>query len=65
MPKGLDEGNCRSCKNPIYWIRTPKGKAMPLDKVKMTIVDSLGETHTGYESHFSTCPNAGSHRKKP
>jgi hypothetical protein len=43
-------GNCRSCNNPILWVRTNAGRAMPVDPV------------TG-ESHFATCPHAGKHRR--
>lgn len=48
-----NEGECRSCGNPIYWCETPRGKKMPVDIVPLD---------DGYESHWATCPNADSHR---
>lgn len=40
---------CRGCGAEIYWIRTIKGKLMPVDP------DGT--------SHFATCPKAKSFRK--
>lgn len=59
----MNEGVCKKCKNPIYWIETVNGKNMPVDQTKITIVTAKGETYTGYESHFSTCPYAKDFRK--
>jgi hypothetical protein len=36
---------CRSCGAPIYFVRTERGKLMPMD------------AETG-ETHFATCPQA-------
>jgi len=44
-------------------LKTKTGKAMPVDQTKLTIVTNSGETVTGYESHFSTCPEAKNWRK--
>ena len=41
--------HCRSCGAPVWWGRTAKGKACPLD------VQSGERTAV---SHFSTCPQA-------
>lgn len=46
----LEPGGCRSCAAPVWWFRTPAGKAMPLSQAGV--------------SHFSDCPNAGKHRKR-
>lgn len=51
MPDDAGKAVCRNCKAPIWWVTTPRGKKMPLD-------------HDG-ESHWSTCPCADRHRKKP
>jgi hypothetical protein len=61
---------CRSCDENIVWMRTAKGKSMPVD------ADSVDEDDLDHEddgtpkfdyekhtSHFSTCPNADSHRR--
>jgi hypothetical protein len=45
---------CRSCRAPVVWIVTDKGKRMP--------VNADGEDGRG-ESHFATCPHAADWRK--
>lgn len=42
IPKGAAQRKCRSCKAPIFWVRTAGGKPMP--------VNPDGTTH------FATCP---------
>ena len=70
---------CKSCGAPIIWVRTENGKMMPLDANPDTegtigIVDGVAHFIASelrfvnskfYHSHFSTCPNAAKHRKKP
>lgn len=65
---------CKSCGALIYWARTDKGKAMPLD-AEMT-ADGQWLIHAGrlvrkqnaaspaHRSHFETCPHASEHRHK-
>lgn len=48
MPSKAQEAHCRSCDATIYWIKTDKGKNMPLD--------------TSGEPHWQSCPNANKHR---
>ena len=65
MPK------CKSCDAEIYWVKTKKGKAMPVD---MDSVDQYytihGKMPTEFRqegiltSHFATCPNANEFRQK-
>lgn len=71
--------HCGSCKAPVVWVITEKGKRMPLDKEPVPngniIVLNNGIAHfllkdepvkpetKRYVSHFATCPNAGQHRK--
>lgn len=45
-----DEGACRSCQAPIVWIVTKNGKRAPMN---------LDGT-----SHFGTCPQSESWRRK-
>lgn len=68
---------CRSCGKPILWATTAKGKAIPLDvepsasgniELRSSIahyvtpdVNAVGALR--YVAHFSTCPQAASHRK--
>lgn len=65
---------CRSCDAPILWaISAKSGRRMPLDAdttldgVRFRI-DDHGTAVTvtdgpGHASHFSTCPNANTHRR--
>lgn len=43
-------GTCKGCQQSIWWIKTPKGRAMPCD------ADGT--------SHFATCPNADQFRNR-
>lgn len=61
---------CRSCQAPIIWVTSATTKRpMPLDAKpeKRVVVDEhhVGRVVDAYVSHFSTCPNAAQHRKKP
>jgi len=56
--------NCKSCGAEIQWVvMKSTGKSNPLNMNKKTILTLDGEIVQGFESHFSTCPNAKSHRK--
>lgn len=68
---------CRSCAAPILWVRTSKGKLMPLDAEpcadgNMVVVDGVAFTaytldfeqdRPRYRSHYATCPQAKEWRK--
>lgn len=72
--------NCRSCRAPIRWVRmSSSGKMNPLDAQPSEQGSvRIGENETGtvvpkedrvegeplYLSHFATCPNAKTFRKK-
>jgi len=47
---GIGQEKCRSCRALVTWVKTEKGKWMPVDP------DGT--------SHFATCPNANDWRKK-
>lgn len=60
------EGECSSCKALIYWIQTPSGARMPIDRGRETrvcFVDGEWRTLGAYKSHFASCPNAAQHRR--
>lgn len=66
-------GKCRSCGAEVIWVKTAKGKSMPLEACapsegNIRITDNVavyGQKGSGpYISHFSTCPQAGDWRKK-
>jgi hypothetical protein len=72
-------GKCRSCRAPIVWARTERGKRMPVDARPAAdgtyrldepdryegplAVYDPRGTGPRYASHFGTCPSAGQHRK--
>ena len=85
MPQLMRSSKCRGCGRPIAFIKTVKGKTMPVDPEavyfipaekgkKYVMID--GTVHTGrepgdgeegwigYISHFATCPEADSFRKR-
>lgn len=64
------KGTCRSCKAAILWVKTVRGRKMPLDAEEMIGKDLLlfevgtdGIARTaeagnpGHQSHFVTCPD--------
>jgi hypothetical protein len=65
---------CNSCGADIIWVKTAKGKSMPLDPSSpdgtFVIEDgvAISAPNDGrrplHKSHFSSCPNAAQHRKK-
>jgi hypothetical protein len=50
IPLGANPCECNGCGATIYWIKTAKGRAMPVNP------DGT--------SHFSNCPKANEFRKK-
>lgn len=66
---------CRSCGAKIIWSVTEAGKRMPVDAEpagKVTVLvrnpedpaTPFSKVREHFVSHFATCPNAQSHRKK-
>ena len=47
---------CKGCNTEIIWIETEKGKMMPCNAEKTTIVTKEGKTVIGYVPHWATCP---------
>jgi len=61
----MNQGNCKSCNADVYWITAKKtGNPMIVNTKRFVILTELGEMVSGFESHFSTCPFAGKHRRK-
>lgn len=50
IPPGTQPSPCRGCRARIWWVKTPAGKAMP--------VDSDGTPH------WATCPQAKQFKKE-
>lgn len=64
MPEqALELSSCLTCEADIVWLRTRSGRNMPVD------ADSVEPGDTEFDSdrhvsHFSTCPDAGRHRRR-
>lgn len=54
---------CKSCKAEIVYLKTQAGKVMPVDASTVKAGDTHFNLDRGHVSHFSSCPNAKSHRK--
>ncbi len=54
---------CKSCDAEIRFIRTEKGRAMPVDIKPITVITSLGKTIKAFTPHWGDCPG-GEHFKK-
>jgi hypothetical protein len=68
---------CRSCGAPIIWAKTKNDKTIPLDATptadgNLLLVDGVARApevtddvpFLQYKSHFATCPDAESFRRK-
>lgn len=69
---------CGSCKRPIIWAVTEKGKRIPVDVETVPEGNVVLEDRPGHAplarvvgkgrgdriSHFATCPNAKEHRRR-
>ena len=55
---------CKSCDSEIKFIRTEKGRAMPVDIEPITVVTALGKTIKAWKPHWAVCPGASKHRRK-
>ena len=63
---------CRTCQAEMIWVKTPKGKNIPLDEEPtgdgdFDIVDGVaifaGRGKGQHHCHFETCPDSDEHRK--
>lgn len=54
---------CKACQQDIRFIRTEKGRQMPVDAKPITVITELGKTIRAYTPHWSTCPAAETFRK--
>jgi hypothetical protein len=55
---------CESCDAEIKFIRTEKGRAMPVDIKPVTVITSLGKTIKAFTPHWAGCSGASQFRKK-
>ena len=54
---------CKSCKVEIKFIRTEKGRNMPVDIKPITVITSLGKTIKAFTPHWASCADASKHRR--
>ncbi len=54
---------CKGCGDDIVWLKTMKGKNIPVDADTVVSNEEIfdKDTHT---CHFETCPNAAQFRRK-
>lgn len=62
---------CRSCDAAVVWMKTNRGRNMPvdvdgIDEADLTYEDGkpLFDPEAGHVSHFATCPHAEKHRRR-
>jgi len=55
---------CKSCKAEIRFIRTEKGRMMPIEPKSITVITTLGKTIKAFVPHWTSCPGADAHRKR-
>lgn len=53
----------KGCGAAVIWLKTTAGRPTPVDPRKVVVCSADGSYHTGYESHFASCPNRGNFRK--
>ena len=67
IPPGAAVSHCRSCHAPVYWVRTPSGRPMPVsvntDVAAECSAPTLTATGCGV-AHWADCPTADQHRRR-
>lgn len=73
LKAGVGSGTCRSCQAPVIWVKSSKGKNVPIDGDELEITNiakggwvdlKTEKTPDGrFVCHFATCPNADEHRR--
>lgn len=66
IPAGTGNQKCRGCDALVYWVKTEKGKLMPVRAdVEGGRAPGTGATDHGRGvSHFIDCPRANAFRKR-
>ena len=55
--------NCKACGAEIKFIRTEKGRQMPVNLKLITVITSLGKTIQAFTPHWASCPKAEKFRR--
>jgi hypothetical protein len=48
---------CRTCGKKIQFLKTLKGRAMPVELQERTLLTTGGDLAKGFEPHFINCKN--------
>jgi hypothetical protein len=57
------EGKCRGCGAAILFVRTEKGRFMPIN-YKLEFVNDINYNTINHRSHFADCPSKNKKRFK-
>ncbi len=60
---GVPVQKCAGCGAEIYWVKSMKGRAMPVNTKKQSLITPEGNVVSGYTSHFATCPKAADFKR--
>jgi len=63
MTTDLETSPCKGCGAEIGWIKTPKGRNMPVNPKKVPFMMADGTLRWGYVPHWATCPKAQDFKK--
>lgn len=55
---------CQSCQAEIVFLKTGKGKSIPVDAETVTEGDELFEPKSGHVAHFATCDDPDRFRRE-
>lgn len=55
---------CRSCGKEIVFLKTKKGKSIPVNAETIQGKETMFDVAKGHVPHFSDCPEAGKWRKE-
>lgn len=55
---------CRSCGKEIVFLKTKKGKSIPVNAETIQGKETVFDVAKGYVPHFSDCPKASTWRKE-
>ena len=58
-----NKAECKACHEPIVWLKTFKGKNIPVDDNSSVREGDETFDRSRHSCHFDTCPNADQFRK--
>ena len=64
VPLGTEAARCRGCNAVIYWVKTPRGKNMPVDCNQETGIAPTRSSPGQGVPHWGTCPKAAEFHRR-